>query len=311
MKYISSTVVLTLALLLVTLLNSPDSISKELAITFDDSPRAAKGLLSGAERANKLIATLAEHDVKQVAFFSVSKHLDAEGVTRLKTYSDAGHLIANHSHDHPDFNNLSLTQYINNFLQADKQLKQFSTFTKMYRFPYLREGNTQEKRDGMRAILKKFGYQNAYITLNNYDWYIENLFQTALAKGEVVNLERMKRFYVDVLIESIEYYDALAVKYLNRSPKHVLLLHEMDISALFIGDLIDELRQRDWKIITPEQAYSDEISQMVTNKVLNYNPGRIGEIALDKGQKKQLWHNSLDETYLTKRFNQDVLRLKE
>ncbi len=311
MKYISLTTAFTPLLLLITLLNSPNGISKELAITFDDSPRAAKGLLSGPERANKLVAALAKHQVKQVAFFSVSKHLNTEGITRLNTYSDAGHLIANHSHDHPDFNTSSLTQYINNFLQADKQLKQFSTFTKMYRFPYLREGNTPEKRDGMRATLDKFGYKNAYITLNTYDWYIENLFQAALAKGKEVNLERMKRFYVEVMIESIEYYDTLAIQYLNRSPKHVLLLHEMDISALFIGDLIDELRRRDWSIISPEQAYNDEISQMVTKKVLSYNPGRIGEIARDKGQKKQLWHKSLDETYLTEKFNKDVLLLKK
>jgi len=309
MKYISLTTVFTHLILFITLLNSPKGLSKELAITFDDSPRAAKGLLSGPERANKLVAALAKHQVKQVAFFSVSKHLDNEGVTRLNTYSDAGHLIANHSHDHPDFNTSSLSQYIDNFVQADKQLKQFSTFTKMYRFPYLREGNTQKKRDGMRTALDEFGYRNAYITLNTYDWYIENLFQAALARGEVVNLERMKRYYVDVLIESIEYYDSLAVKYLNRSPKHVLLLHEMDISALFIGDLIDELRQRDWNIISPEQAYNDEISQVVTEKVLAYNPGRIGEIARDKGQKKQLWHKSLDETYLTDKFNKDVLLL--
>jgi len=311
MKYISLTTAFTPLLLLITLLNSPNGISKELAITFDDSPRAAKGLLSGPERANKLVAALAKHQVKQVAFFSVSKHLNTEGITRLNTYSDAGHLIANHSHDHPDFNTSSLTQYINNFLQADKQLKQFSTFTKMYRFPYLREGNTQEKRDGMRATLDKFGYKNAYITLNTYDWYIENLFQAALAKGEEVDLERMKRFYVEVMIESIEYYDTLAIQHLSRSPKHILLLHEMDISALFIGDLIDELRRRDWSIISPEQAYNDEISQMVTKKVLSYNPGRIGEIARDKGQKKQLWHKSLDETYLTEKFNKDVLLLKK
>lgn len=151
MKYISLTT------FFITLLHSQNVLTKELAITFDDSPRAAKGLLSGPERANKLVAALAKHQVKQVAFFSVSKHLDTEGVTRLNTYSDAGHLIANHSHDHPDFNTLSLTQYINNFVQADKHLKQFSTFTKMYRFPYLREGDTQEKRDGMRATLEKFG----------------------------------------------------------------------------------------------------------------------------------------------------------
>ena len=310
MKYLPLTTVLTKLLILVSFLHSSNVLSKELAITFDDSPRAATGLFSGAERANKLITALAKQKVEQVAFFSVSKHLDAEGIARLNAYSDAGHLIANHSHDHPDFNQLSLAQYINNFLQADKQLKQFSTYTKMYRFPYLREGNTQEKRDGMRSTLTGHGYQNAYITLNNYDWYIENLFQAAVAKGIKVDLDRMRHFYVEVIIEGIEYYDALAVKHLNRSPKHVLLLHEMDISALFIGDLVQELRRRGWDIISPQLAYTDEISQMVTERVLPYNPGRVGEIALDKGMKKNLWHQTLDEAYLTQRFNEQVLQLK-
>lgn len=301
---------ITKAFLLFVLIYSGFNEAKQLAITFDDSPRAANGYLSGPERANMLVKKLAKHNVAPVTFFSVSKFLNKEGAQRLKTYSDAGHFIANHSHDHSDFNQLSLAQYIDNFMQADRQLAQFSTFSKMYRFPYLREGNTQEKRDGMRAALTKHGYQNAYITLNNYDWFIENLFQAAIKNGHKINFTLMSKYYVDTLIQSIEYYDALAVKHLNRSPKHVLLLHEMDISALFIGELVEELRRRNWEIITPEQAYTDDISQMLTNRVLKYNPGRIGEIALEKGQKQQLWHHSLDEAYLTKTFNEQVLLLK-
>jgi len=311
MNYISAICSRFVMYVLMALIASPLALSKELAITFDDSPRAAKGLLTGPERAKKLINNLRNKKVEQVAFFSVSKNLNEEGTQRLQAYSDAGHLIANHSYDHPDFNKLSLGEFSQNFLQADKQLQQFSTFVKMYRFPYLREGNTKEKRDGMRTLLKEHGYNNAYITLNNYDWYIENLFQAALAKGINVDLQRMSKFYVDVLIESIEYYDALASKHLARSPKHILLLHEMDISAMFIGDLIDELRRRDWKIITPQQAYTDDIAQMLTERVRTYNPGRIGEIAQDKGQTKQLWHKSLDEAYLTQRFNEQVLLVKK
>jgi hypothetical protein len=97
----------------------------------------------------------------------------------------------------------------------------------------------------MQAVLKKQGYINAYITLNNY-----------------------------------------------------VLLHEMDISALFVGDLVDELRRKGWRIINPEEAYTDEIAQYQPQGVFSYNPGRIGEIARDKGQKTGLWHTTLDEEYL-------------
>jgi len=281
--------------------------AKEIAITFDDSPRTAQGYFDGQTRAIKLIKALKDHQVEQVAFFSVSKNLNNEGLKRLQRYADAGHIIANHTHSHPNINSMTLNDYSQNILQADSQLSQFSTFKNLFRFPYLREGNTQEKRDGIRELLAKSGYQNAYITMNNYDWFMETLFQKEIKKSGSVDLTKMRDFYVQVLIESIEFYDQLAIKQLGRSPKHVLLLHEMDISALFIGDLVDELRMRGWKIITPEQAYTDEIAQYKTPNLFSFNPGRIGEIAKDNGQKKGLWHFSCDEEYLTKRFNKEVL----
>ncbi|WP_223668674.1 polysaccharide deacetylase family protein [Kangiella shandongensis] len=296
-------ILLTILLLLTVFLSE----AKEIAITFDDSPRSASGYFDGPTRAKKLVAELKEHNVEQVAFFSVSKRLDAEGIERLNTYSEAGHIISNHTHSHPDFNQLSLQDYSKDFLLADVKLQQFNNFRKLFRFPYLREGNTAEKRDGMRKLLNKHGYKNAYITLNNYDWYIESLFQNAVKEGHDIDMEKMSQFYVQLLIESIEYYDEMAQEHLGRSPKHVLLLHEMDISALFIGDLVKELRIRGWNIITPDEAYSDDIAKYKVDRVLKFNPGRIGEIALVNGQRKGLWHKNLDERYLEKLFMQQVI----
>ncbi|KGJ89441.1 polysaccharide deacetylase family protein [Thalassotalea sp. ND16A] len=176
-------------LLLLLLCISPLSKSKEIAITFDDSPRKAEGYFNGPNRAKKLIEELKNHQVQQVAFFSNSKRLDAEGIQRLKAYNQAGHIIANHTHNHPDFNKISLEQYVQSFLLADAKLSQF--------------------------------------------------------KG--------------------------------------------------------------WKIISPEEAYTDAIAQYQPQQIFPYNPGRIGEIARDKGQKKGLWHKTLDEKYLDKRFTEEVL----
>ena len=281
--------------------------AKEIAITFDDSPRHATGLLSGPERAKKLIEVLKYYKVPKVTFFANSGKLDAEGIARMQAYNNAGHIIANHTHSHPDFNKLTLSEYSEDVLKADKQLRQFSQFKKYFRFPYLREGDTVEKRDGMRELLSQNGYTNAYITLNNYDWYIENIFQQALNEGKAIDFGLMKDFYVSVLMESIEYYDDMAIKALGRTPKHVLLLHEMDISALFIGELVAELRRKGWKIITLEDALSDDIATYQTDKVYRFNPGRIGEIVKDSGKKKRLWHETLSEKYLDKRFQEEVI----
>lgn len=285
---------------------SQNIFAKEVAISFDDSPRHAKGLFNGPTRAKKLIENLRNHNVENVVFFSVSGQIDKEGRERLKKYADAGHTIANHTATHPNINEMTLASYKDNFEKAHGKLKNFDTFKRWFRFPYLREGNTKAKRDGMRAVLRQMNYRNAYITLNNYDWYIESLFQSAV-KDPNFDFGKMRSFYVKVLMESMEYYDQMAIRHLGRSPKHVLLLHEMDISALFIGDLVDALRKNGWKIISSEDAYTDEIANYSTSTVFPYNPGRIGEIAKDKGQSKGLWHESCDEQYLEARFKKEVL----
>ena len=48
---------------------SLQTVAKELAITFDDSPRFAHGYFNGKQRSQKLIEQLSEHGVSQVAFF--------------------------------------------------------------------------------------------------------------------------------------------------------------------------------------------------------------------------------------------------
>lgn len=281
--------------------------AKEIAITFDDAPRFARGYFDGETRSRELIRQLTEHEVPQVAFFAVSNHLDDEGAERLARYADAGFAIANHTHSHANFRTTSLEQYHSEFLIADEALREFDNFKPWFRFPYLREGDTLEKRDGMRQLMAERGYINAYVTIDNYDWYIEHLFQQAIAADPSLDLERVRAFYVSQMMAAVNHYDQMAIAHLGRSPKHVLLLHEMDISALFIGDLVSALRDDGWTIISAEEAYTDEISTFQIEQVGVSNGGRVVEIAYDGGQRTNLSHESLDETYLETRFNEEVL----
>jgi thiamine pyrophosphate-dependent acetolactate synthase large subunit-like protein len=105
------------------------------------------------------------------------------------------------------------------------------------------------------------------------------------------------------LYESIEFYDAIAKKSLKRSPRHVLLLHENDAAALFVGDLIKHLRSKGWKIISPQQAYKDPIAKNFPQVVL-HKQGRVAAIANSKGiPESELRHPSENEQYLDQAFH--------
>lgn len=47
---------------------------------------------------------------------------------------------------------------------------------------------------------------------------------------------------------------------------------------------------------------TDEIAKRVATTLYRNNPGRIGEIAKDQGFQGNLWHESCDEAYLAKLF---------
>jgi hypothetical protein len=129
--------------------------------------------------------------------------------------------------------------------------------------------------------------------------------KTLLAELKRHNIPQVAFFSVSQKLDK-EGMQRLQASHTGRSPKHVLLLHEMDITALFVGDLADSLRAKGWDIISPEKAYTDDIASYQTQSVLKNNPGRVGEIARDKG-KSDLWHRTLDEGSLRERFMGEVL----
>lgn len=283
----------------VTLFFSISSFSQEIALTFDDAPLGDGAIFTGMQRASKFIETLKKHEVKRAAFFVVTSHLNSDGLQRLKMYSDAGHLLANHSHSHNWIRVMGTTNYIHDIQKADSILKSTKIpYEPWYRYPFLDEGPTKTSRDSIRAALAALSLMSAYVTIDNYDWYINSAVGKAINSNTKINYDELKKFYLEHIWNSIQFYDNIGRQVLGRSPKHVLLLHENDLAALFLGDLIQLLKDKGWKIISPGEAYADPIAKE-TPDVLFHNQGRVGAIAFAKGLKPAtLIQQSEDEKYL-------------
>ena len=263
------------------------SAAQEIALTFDDAPTGHSEFQSGAARTTELIKKLREVNVSQVAFFVVTSRVDSMGKLRLKRYAEAGHIIANHTHSHARIDRIGIDNYIDDIFKADAILRSLPGFKPWLRFPYLDEGRTLAHRDALRKALTENGYFNGYVTVDNYDWYLNRLFRTAVAEKKEINWDKLRSLYIDHLWKSIQFYDRLARETLGRSPKHVLLLHENDLAALFITDLVQFIRGKGWTIISPVEAYRDPIATAIPNVLLN-NQGRVAALAREKGYSDRL-----------------------
>jgi len=293
----------TLLLFLNLLLLSFFVYAQEIALTFDDAPRSDGHLYTGLKRSEILLEKLKQYNVPQVAFFSVPGNKDAVGILRLKMYGQAGHIIANHSYTHPQIAEVGVDQFIADIKMADTALRKLPNFRPWFRFPYLNEGRDEATRDRIRQALHDMDYINGYVTIDTYDWYLESMFQQALKEHKKINYDLLKDMYIEHIWESIQFYQSIALKTLNRSPKHILLLHENDLAALFLDDLISFLRGEGWEIISPENAYQDPIANHIPDVLMN-NQGRVAAIAREKGtQGRELVQASEDEQYLQDYFS--------
>ena len=72
----------------------------------------------------------------------------------------------------------------------------------------------------------------------------------------------------------------------------MLLLHENDLAALFIGDLVAALRAKGWEIVSADQAYQDPIAGEQP-KTLLLGQGRVVALAVDRGYtgRKGIWED--------------------
>ncbi|MFK8054103.1 MAG: polysaccharide deacetylase family protein [Woeseiaceae bacterium] len=258
---------------------------KRIAITFDDAPRVADALLDADERTNLLIQNLKQGNVPGAMFFATTSNLSARGEAgreRLHRYVAAGHLIGNHSNAHESANRNSAMKFLADAKRAGQVLKNLPGYAPYFRFPYLHEGNTREKRDTIRAQFREMGLEAGYVTVDNYDWYLQSLFNEAVKSGSTLDLDGWRTLYVDVLIDAVEFYDDIATNTLGRSPAHVLLLHENDLAALFIDDLADALQSAGWEIIPTLEAYQDPIADREPDTML-LGQGRVAAIASERG----------------------------
>lgn len=276
--------------------------SKEIAITLDDAPRPDSKLFTGEERTQKLIESLKKVNVTNVLLFVKTINLTEKSKKRLEAYTAAGFYLGNHSHSHFSAHRKDVKTYLADITLAHNQLKRYKNFISFYRYPFLHEGSNRKIRSQIRDHLSSMGYRNGYVTVDNYDWYMDKLLQKALAEGKPVNYTALQKAYIAILWEAISFYDEMAKKAIGRSPKHVLLLHENDIAALYIGELVKHIRAQGWKIISPQEAYEDPIAFTVPDVLYNQQ-GRVAALAKSKAWDKTLLkHKSESEAYLDSYF---------
>lgn len=288
--------------LIITAQTKQKSTQPQVAITLDDPDLDATPIQTPSERDRRILKALRKNSNLKAALFVSGRKIDSpDGAKLLASWNAAGHLIGNHSYSHSYYPSSKITfeQYRDDIVRVENILKNYPNFEKsrFMRFPYLKEGNTLEKRDFMREFLKERGYKMGYVTIDTSEWAIDERLTKRLENNPKADLAPYRKFFLEHIWERTLYYDELAKKLVGRPIKHTLLIHHSLITSLFLGDLLKMFERKRWQLIDAQEAFTDPVFLNLPN-VLPAGESIIWAMAKETGKyDKELRYPAEDGEY--------------
>lgn len=231
-----------------------------LSVTIDDFEwDTLPHYLTAEQRNERLLMALSRHRLQTIIFVNGQYVDEGKGPSLLHSWDREGHGIGNHTYSHNDFNDgkISLSVFAEDIWQNEEYLRPCRHFLRLFRFPFLHEGNTQQKRDGLRQRLAAHRYRSAPVTITTCDWAIDDRLRHRLASNPRLDLAPYRDFYLKHVQERVAFFTALGKKITDKPIPHVLLIHYTLLNSLFLGDLLDALTKQGQHLVDAVEAFDD------------------------------------------------------
>lgn len=238
----------------------------KMAITIDDLP--VHGILPpGSTRyqvAKDLVEIFKKHEVPEVYAFINAGNIENKDDTSkaIKVWLEAGYPLGNHTFTHMSLNNNSTSDFIKEIALNDDYLKSISSnFNwKYFRYPYLHEGDTLEKRNTVRKFLhEELKYKIAQVTVDFNDWAWNDPYARCVAKGDINAIQWLRESFLKNATEVLTFSNNVAVKVFNREIPHILLLHVGALDVQVMDQMLANYKKIGVEFIPLSEAIKDPI----------------------------------------------------
>lgn len=235
---------------------------KRIAITMDDFSLGFSVRLNPRERNERILETLAKYNHKAAGFVT-GRFVDSLfGHEVVNSWSNAGHMIGNHSYSHFNASDEDSEVIKADILKNNQFLSKYENYEKIFRFPYLAEGGSSEKIENYRSFLKMHGFQNAAVTADSLDWYTTGRLENRLKADESTDLTPYKDYYVEAVLKLTDYAHALSLKLGYEDLPHALLMHHNILNGLFLDDVMRALKTHGWSFVDAKEAFEHPIYKL-------------------------------------------------
>ena len=182
-----------------------------------------------------------------------------EGLALVREWGEQGHLIGNMTYAQRDYGSprTSFADFRQDLLAAQALLEDLPGWTRWFRAPGLREGDSADKRDRLRDWLRLHGYRWAAVTIDPLDALYDRRWRAWQAAHPGQDDAALQEAYLNHVWGRANEREALARRVLGRSPAHLLRLQANALNAETLPELIRLFRRKGWTVVSPQQAYRD------------------------------------------------------
>jgi peptidoglycan/xylan/chitin deacetylase (PgdA/CDA1 family) len=235
----------------------------EIAITVDDLPSHGPDF-SGIDRvaiAQRMLAALRKHGVPSVYGFVNGAKLEGhpERKAVLDAWRAAGFPLGNHSWSHPNPNETPLDKYLADIERNEPLLAGYGGPWKVFRYPFLFEGDTPERRTQTAAWLRERGYRKADVSIDFDDWAWSPAWAHCVEKRDEIALGELRHTFLDASVRLLEQYRELGRALAAREIAHVLLLHVGAATADQLDAMLSSYEAAGARWVTLDEAQRDPI----------------------------------------------------
>lgn len=247
-----------------------DQTDRRVAVTFDDVPyQASAAVLCDPEAALALtrdfLAMLEPLESRATAFVNEGRVCDESRATVipqvLNLWLDAGLALGNHSFSHPDLGAMTVEAYLADVDRGAEitgpLLAERGQDLVWFRHPFLKAGETPEKKAAVEAGLAERGYRVAVVTIDNNDWMYADLYRRAEAAGDDALMRRLGEAYVAHMAEALDHFEPYSAEVAGgEEPPQVLLLHANALNRDWYPQIHALYLARGYRFVSLEEAQS-------------------------------------------------------
>ena len=240
-------------------------LGQKVAITFDDLPLNGNlpPELTRAQIARDTIRLLKKRQAPPVYGFINAKKLEGnpDAAEALKIWA-AAEPFGNHTYGHMDLNANPAEAFERETEENERTLELLAAKDQNWhwlRYPFLREGDTVEKRRAVRGYLQAHGYRVAQVTLDWEDYLWNSPYARCLAKNDAQSIAWLRSSYLNMESSYLDLGRDLARLVYGHDIHHVLLLHLGAFSSRILPDALDLLEKKGFQPVSLEEAESDPV----------------------------------------------------